>query len=68
MASKFKGVMQSPVTPLKEDFSLDLQTFEKVIDFHIRTGATAISWPHHKGESLNLTIDERKYFLNRFLK
>jgi dihydrodipicolinate synthase/N-acetylneuraminate lyase len=46
MASKFKGVMQSPVTPLKEDFSLDLQTFEKVIDFHIRTGATAISWPH----------------------
>ncbi|MBT4204047.1 dihydrodipicolinate synthase family protein [Hyphomicrobiales bacterium] len=62
MASKFKGVMQSPVTPLKEDFSLDLQTFEKVIDFHIRTGATAISWPHHKGESLNLTIDERKYF------
>ena len=26
------------------------------------TGATAISWPHHKGESLNLTIPERKAF------
>lgn len=62
MAAKFKGVMQSPVTPLKEDFSLDVATFEKVLDFHVRTGATAISWPHHKGESLSLTIDERKLF------
>jgi len=57
-----KGVMQSPVTPLKHDFSPDLETFEKLLDFHIRTGATAISWPHHKGESLNLTIAERKAF------
>ncbi|WP_108645619.1 dihydrodipicolinate synthase family protein [Polynucleobacter rarus] len=57
-----KGVMQSPVTPLKDDFSPDLPTFEKLLDFHVRTGATAISWPHHKGESLNLTIPERKAF------
>jgi 4-hydroxy-tetrahydrodipicolinate synthase len=54
--------MQSPVTPLKADFSPDLETFEKLLDFHVRTGATAISWPHHKGESLNLTIAERKAF------
>ena len=60
MPSKFRGVMQSPVTPLKDDFSLDLPTFERLLDFHVRTGATAISWPHHKGESLNLTIPERK--------
>lgn len=59
---RFRGVMQSPVTPLKDDFSLDVDTFEKVLDFHVRTGATAISWPHHKGESLSLTIDERKLF------
>jgi 4-hydroxy-tetrahydrodipicolinate synthase len=57
-----RGVMQSPVTPLKQDFSPDLATFEKLLDFHVRTGATAISWPHHKGESLNLTIAERKAF------
>ena len=62
MALKLKGVMQSPVTPLKDDFSPDLETFEKLLDFHVRTGATAISWPHHKGESLNLTIAERKAF------
>ena len=55
-----KGVMQSPVTPLKDDFSPDYATFEKLVDFHVRTGATAISWPHHKAESHNLTIAERK--------
>lgn len=57
-----KGVMQSTVTPLKADFSPDLATFERLVDFHVRTGATAISWPHHKSESLNLTIPERKAF------
>jgi 4-hydroxy-tetrahydrodipicolinate synthase len=62
MSLVLKGVMQSPVTPLREDFSPDLATFEKLLDFHVRTGATAISWPHHKGESLNLTIPERKAF------
>lgn len=68
MAPKFRGVMQSPVTPLKDDFSLDLPTYEKVLDFHVRTGATAISWPHHKGESLNLTIAERKRFAEATVK
>ncbi len=62
MAGKFRGVMQSPVTPLNDDFSLDLPTFERLLDFHVRTGATAISWPHHKGESLNLSMPERKLF------
>ncbi len=62
MSISLKGVMQSTVTPLKADFSPDLPTFERLLDFHVRTGATAISWPHHKGESLNLTIAERKAF------
>src|SRR4051794_41847478 len=68
MKNKFKGVMQSPVTPLKDDYSLDLPTFEKVLDFHVRTGAPAISWPHHKAESLNLTIAERKLFAEAAVK
>ncbi len=62
MSLVLKGVMQSPVTPFKEDFSPDLPTFERLLDFHVRTGATAISWPHHKGESLNMTLAERKAF------
>src|SRR3974390_705355 len=60
MTLVLKGVMQSPVTPLKADFSPDYDTFERLVDFHVRTGATAISWPHHKAESHNLTIAERK--------
>src|SRR3954467_9134770 len=68
MKNKFKGVMQSPVTPLKDDYSLDLPTFENVLDFHVRTGAPAISWPHHKAESLNLTIAERKLFAEAAVK
>lgn len=62
MAIRLKGVMQSTVTPLKDDFSPDLATFERLVEFHVRTGATAIAWPHHKAESLNLTIAERKRF------
>jgi 4-hydroxy-tetrahydrodipicolinate synthase len=54
------GVMQAPVTPLKDDFSFDVSGFEKMVDFHVRHGAPAIAWPHHKAESLNLTIAERK--------
>jgi dihydrodipicolinate synthase/N-acetylneuraminate lyase len=55
-----KGVMQAPVTPLKEDFSFDPVGHAKMIEFHVRHGAPAIAWPHHKAESLNLTIAERK--------
>jgi 4-hydroxy-tetrahydrodipicolinate synthase len=60
MALKLKGVMQAPVTPLKEDGSFDPEGFAKMVDFHVRHGAPAIAWPHHKAESLNLTIAERK--------
>ena len=68
MPIKLGGVMQSPVTPLKADFSPDLPTFERLLDFHVRTSGTAISWPHHKGESLNLTIAERKRFAEAAVK
>ncbi len=57
---KLKGVMQAPVTPMKDDFSFDGDGFAKMVDFHVRHGAPAIAWPHHKAESLNLTIAERK--------
>lgn len=55
-----KGVMQAPVTPLHDDFSMDYDGLAKMVDFHVRHGAPAIAWPHHKAESLNLTVEERK--------
>ena len=60
MAIAFKGVMQVPATIFKEDFSLDLPAFERMVDFCVRTGASAITWPNHKSESLSLTVEERK--------
>jgi dihydrodipicolinate synthase/N-acetylneuraminate lyase len=60
MPIKLQGVMQAPVTPLNDDFSFDADGFAKMVDFHVRHGAPAIAWPHHKAESLNLTIAERK--------
>jgi len=60
MPIKLKGVMQAPVSPMKDDFSFDGEGFAKMVDFHVRHGAPAIAWPHHKAESLNLTISERK--------
>ena len=60
MPIQLKGVMQAPVTPMKDDFSFDGDGFAKMVDFHVRHGAPAIAWPHHKAESLNLTIAERK--------
>jgi 4-hydroxy-tetrahydrodipicolinate synthase len=57
---KLRGVMQAPVTPLKDDYSFDPDGFAKMVEFHVRHGAPAIAWPHHKAESLNLTIAERK--------
>jgi dihydrodipicolinate synthase/N-acetylneuraminate lyase len=59
-AFKLQGVMQAPVTPMKDDFSFDGDGFAKMVDFHVRHGAPATAWPHHKAESLNLTIAERK--------
>ncbi|MCC7484034.1 MAG: dihydrodipicolinate synthase family protein [Burkholderiales bacterium] len=55
-----KGVMQAPVTPLHDDFSVDYDGLAKMVDFHVRNGAPAIAWPHHKAESPNLTLEERK--------
>jgi len=60
MSITLKGIMQAPVTPMKDDFSFDGAGFEKMVDFHVRHGAPAIAWPHHKAESLNLTVAERK--------
>ena len=60
MPIRLKGVMQAPVSPMKDDFRFDGDGFAKMVDFHVRHGAPAIAWPHHKAESLNLTIAERK--------
>jgi dihydrodipicolinate synthase/N-acetylneuraminate lyase len=68
MAITISGIMQAPVTPFKDDYSFDFVTFEKMVDFHVRHGAPAITWPYHKSESMNLTIAERKRGVELLIK
>ncbi len=63
-----KGIMHAPVTPLFEDGSIDYATFEKVINFHIEQGASALSVGFHIAESLNLTLQERKQLVEVAVK
>ena len=55
-----RGVIHCPVTPFFEDGRVDYATFEKVIDFHIKHGASSVCVVLHIAESLNLTIQEHK--------
>jgi len=54
------GIMQCPVTPFTEDNRVDLDTYEKVINFHIEQRTTTLCVVLHLAESLNLIIEERK--------
>lgn len=59
-----RGVFQTPVTPLTADNRIDVATFEKLVDFHARQeGAAGLALPMHIGESLNLTMAERRELL-----
>ena len=60
MKSKLQGIMGAPVTPFDADNRVDFETFEKQIHFLIEAGVHFIAHPMHIGESLNLTVEERK--------
>jgi 4-hydroxy-tetrahydrodipicolinate synthase len=60
MALKLKGVVATPVTPLTDDDELDTAALEQIIRFVLDSGCHALGVPMHTGESLNLTLDERK--------
>lgn len=55
-----RGLIHVPVTPFTPDNEIDLATFERVCDFLLRHNAAALCVNLHLGESLNLTLDERK--------
>jgi dihydrodipicolinate synthase/N-acetylneuraminate lyase len=55
-----RGLIHVPVTPFTPDNEIDLATFGRVCDFLLRHNAAALCVNLHLGESLNLTLDERK--------
>jgi 4-hydroxy-tetrahydrodipicolinate synthase len=55
-----RGIIHVPVTPFTPDNKIDLDTFERVVDFLLRHDASSLCINLHLAESLNLTLDERK--------
>lgn len=65
MTSLPEGLIQVPVTPFTADNEVDLPTFDKVIEFLLGVGGSALCVNLHLAESLNLTLEERKLLAER---
>jgi 4-hydroxy-tetrahydrodipicolinate synthase len=61
------GLVHAPLTPFV-DGKIDLETFEKVIEFHIQQGAEGLAVQTHTGESVSLPVAERKILLELAIK
>lgn len=56
------GLVHAPITPFTND-GVDYERYGRVLDFHIYHGAEAVALPMHAGESVSLTVEERKALL-----
>lgn len=57
------GLVHTPVTPFKQDNSIDFDTYAKVLEFHIRNGADVLALPMPEGEDMSLTDPELRKVL-----
>jgi 4-hydroxy-tetrahydrodipicolinate synthase len=55
-----KGVMHVPVTPFRDDMAVDYDTFEKLVDWHVRQNPSSLCVVLHIAESVSLSKDEHK--------
>ena len=59
-AKKLSGWVGCPVTPFTRTNDVDLERFAALVGFMTRAGHDAVVVAMHVGESLNLSMDERK--------
>jgi 4-hydroxy-tetrahydrodipicolinate synthase len=59
MAVKFSGTITALVTPFKEDLSVDIEAFKKLLDFQIDEGIDGIVVCGSTGESATLSTKEK---------
>jgi len=57
------GLVHTPVTPFKQDHSIDFDTYAKMLEFHLRNGADAVALPMPEGEDMSLTDPELRKVL-----
>lgn len=62
------GLVHTPVTPFKADWTIDYATYAKLIKFHLRNGAEAIAAPMPAGEDMSLKDAEQMELLEFVLK
>ena len=64
----FKGSMVAIATPMNEDGSLDFDSLEKLIEFHIMNKTDAIVSVGTTGESATLDFDEHSQVIQATIK
>ncbi len=56
------GLVHAPLTPFNAG-GVDDVAYGKLLEFHLRNGAQGLALPMHTGESVSMTVDERKALL-----
>jgi len=56
--------MHVPVTPFRGDLSVDYDTFEKLVDWHVRQNPSSLCVILHIAESVSLTQEEHKRLID----
>lgn len=56
------GLVHAPLTPFHAG-EIDYAAYGKLLEFHLGNGADGLALPMHAGESVGLTVDERKALL-----
>ena len=62
------GLVHIPVTPFKNDQSVDYELYARILDFHLRNGADALALPMPHGEDLSMTEPELRQLIEFAIK
>ncbi|ANB59088.1 4-hydroxy-tetrahydrodipicolinate synthase [Anoxybacillus sp. B7M1] len=65
---KLRGSIAPIITPFNEDGSIDFETLEQLINWHIESGSHAISVTGTTGEPSSLTLEERVQVMKAAVK
>src|SRR5688500_20185690 len=61
----FKGSIPAVITPMREDGSLDLAAWDRLLDFHLDEGSDAVVVGGTTGESPTVAADELATLIGR---
>jgi 4-hydroxy-tetrahydrodipicolinate synthase len=61
------GLVHAPLTPFTSS-GIDYDAYGRLLDFHLHNGAEGLALPTHAGESVSLTVEERKALLEFAVK